>query len=442
MRKMNYKLLAAALVAIQISVTAMPMCAMACETEQAETAQEQTEMEMVEEITEMLEESAEKTEEPAAAEAKEEKAEEAAEEKVVEETKEAADEEAEPAEEKDAPAAEQQAEEEEEPVAEEVRQEEENSENPEQGKAFEQTVTVDRVKIKVTAEEGAFEEGAKLSVVRVPSTQLKQVENAVCDARAKDELVKSAYAFDIKVVGQDGKILKPADGKKVKVSFETEEAADAGLSAVVYHILSANNTITAKKLVTTMNRTAKAAEAQTEGFSYYVVEFVAKSAENNESAKTEEDPAAKTDTNSDADKAKTETNDDADKAKTETNDDADKTKTDVTPEETKSKNEEAVTPAAKDTTKTAVEKQEVKKETKTETKTESEVKKEKQDEKKTAVKDSKNKKTESKKTEKAKTNDKKSPKTGDTSDAIVWIAVSALAAGGILGLLFFRKKQI
>lgn len=429
MRKMNYKLLAAALVAIQISVTAMPMCAMACETEQAETAQEQTEM--VEEITEMLEESAEKTEEPAAAEAKEEKAEEAVEEKVVEETKEAADEEAEPAEEKDAPAAEQQAEEEEEPVAEEVRQDEENSENPEQGKAFEQTVTVDRVKIKVTAEEGAFEEGAKLSVVRVPSTQLKQVENAVCDARAKDELVKSAYAFDIKVVGQDGKILKPADGKKVKVSFETEEAADAGLSAVVYHILSANNTITAKKLATTMNRTAKAAEAQTDGFSYYVVEFVAKSAENNESAKTEEDPAAKTDTDGDADKAKTDTNGDADK-----------TKTDVTPEETKSKNEEAVTPAAKDTTKTAVEKQEVKKETKTETKTESEVKKEKQDEKKTAFKDSKNKKTESKKTEKAKTNDKKSPKTGDTSDAIVWIAVSALAAGGILGLLFFRKKQI
>lgn len=425
MRKMNYKLLAAALVAIQISVTAMPMCAMACETEQAETAQEQTEM--VEEITEMLEESAEKTEEPAAAEAKEEKADKAAEEKVVEETKEAADEAAEPAEEKDAPAAEQQAEEEEEPVAEELREEEENSENPEQGKAFEQTVTVDRVKIKVTAEEGAFEEGAKLSVVRVPSTQLKQVENAVCDARAKDELVKSAYAFDIKVVGQDGKILKPADGKKVKVSFETEEAADAGLSAVVYHILNANNTVTAKKLATTMNRTAKVAEAQTDGFSYYVVEFVAKSAENNESAKTEEDPAAKTDTNGDADKAKTETNDDADK-----------TKTDVTPEETKSKNEEAVTPAAKDTTKTAAEKQEVKKETKTE----SEVKKEKQDEKKTAVKDTKNKKTESKKTEKAKTNDKKSPKTGDTSDAIVWIAVSALAAGGILGLLFFRKKQI
>ena len=431
MRKMNYKLLAAALVAIQISVTAMPMCAMACETEQAETAQEQTEM--VEEIAEMLEVSGEKTEEPAAAEAKEEKADEAAEEKVVEETKEVADEEAEPAEEKDAPAAEQQAEEKEEPVAEEPEEEEEKSEKPEQGKAFEQTVTVDRVKIKVTAEEGAFEEGAKLTVVRVPSTQLKQVENAVCDARAKDELVKSAYAFDIKVVGQDGKVLKTADRKKVKVSFETEEAADAGLSAVVYHILSANNTITAKKLVTTMNRTAKAAEAQTEGFSYYVVEFVAKSAENNESAKTEEDPAAKTDTNGDADKAKTETNDDADK-----------TKTDVTPEETKNKNEETVTPAAKVATKTAAEKQEVKKETKTEseTKKESEVKKEKQDEKKTAAKDTKNRKTENKKTEKAKANTKKSPKTGDTSNAIFWIAMSALAAGGIMGLLFFRKKQI
>ena len=438
MRKMNCKLLAAALVAIQITAAAMPMCAMACETEQAETAQEQTEM--VEEITEMLEESAEKesaekTDEPAEAEVKEEKADEAIVEKTAEKTEEAADAEAEPeeeAEEKDAPAAEQQAEEEEQPAA-EVAEEEKNSENPEQGKAFEQTVTVDRVKIKVTAEEGAFEEGAKLSVVRVPSTQLKQVENAVCDARAKDELVKMAYAFDIKVLGQDGKILKPADGKKVKVSFETEEAADAGLSAVVYHILTADNTITAKKLVTTMNRTAKAAEAQTDGFSYYVVEFVAKTAENNESAKTEEDPAAKTDTNGDADKAKTETNDDADK-----------TKTDVAPEETKSKNEETVTPAAKDTAKTAAEKQEVKKETKTEseTKKESEVKKEKQDEKKTAAKDTKNKKTENKKTEKAKANTKKSPKTGDTSNAIFWIAMSALAAGGIMGLLFFRKKQI
>ena len=242
----------------------------------------------------------------------------------------------------------------------------------------------------MTAEEGAFEEGAKLSVVRVPSTQLKQVENAVCDARAKDELVKMAYAFDIKVLGQDGKILKPADGKKVKVSFETEEAADAGLNAVVYHILTADNTITAKKLVTTMNRTAKAAEAQTDGFSYYVVEFVAKTAENNESAKTEEDPAAK------------------------------------------------------DTAKTAAEKQEVKKETKTEseTKKESEVKKEKRDEKKTAAKDTKNKKTENKKTEKAKANTQKSPKTGDTSNAIFWIAMSTLAAGGIMGLLFFRKKQI
>ncbi|MBQ8052827.1 MAG: LPXTG cell wall anchor domain-containing protein [Lachnospiraceae bacterium] len=390
MRKMNCKLLAAALVAIQITAAAMPMCAMACETEQAETAQEQTEM--VEEITEMLEETAEKTEEPAEAEAKEEKADEAIAEKTAEETEEAADAEAEPAEEaeeKDAPAAEQQAEEEEQPAAEEA-EEEKNSENPEQGKAFEQTVTVDRVKIKVTAEEGAFEEGAKLSVVRVPSTQLKQVENAVCDARAKDELVKMAYAFDIKVLGQDGKILKPADGKKVKVSFETEEAADAGLNAVVYHILTADNTITAKKLVTTMNRTAKAAEAQTDGFSYYVVEFVAKTAENNESAKTEEDPAAK------------------------------------------------------DTAKTAAEKQEVKKETKTEseTKKESEVKKEKRDEKKTAAKDTKNKKTENKKTEKAKANTQKSPKTGDTSNAIFWIAMSTLAAGGIMGLLFFRKKQI
>ena len=61
---------------------------------------------------------------------------------------------------------------------------------------------------------------------------------------------------------------------------------------------------------------------------------------------------------------------------------------------------------------------------------------------KAAVQDTKNRKTENKKTEKAKANTKKSPKTGDTSNAIFWIAMSALAAGGIMGLLFFRKKQI
>ena len=390
MRKMNCKMLAAALVAVQIAVTAMPATAFAAENDQiqetVQAAQEQVEEpEEVVETETQKESAAEVTEEP----------------EETEKTTETAE-------------------------VTENKEETKASEKPAEGQAFDQTVTVDRVKVRVTAEEGAFEEGAKLSVVRVPSTQLKEVENAVADARAKDELVKSAYAFDVKVAGKDGSSLQPAAGKKVKVSFGTEEAADGSLGAVVYHIVGPKNNIKAQKLATTVNREAKAAEAQTTGLSYYVVEFVSKS----------------TDANTDANvPAKTEPTDDTDKtAKTETTEDTKTTgKTDPVPEDNNTKTE-TVTPAAKDTAKTGTETTAqtpaVKKETKTETKT-SEVKKEKKSEnkkKETAKKES------SKKKEKAKTNDKKSPKTGDTSNMVIWITTSLLAVGGIIVLLAFRRR--
>jgi LPXTG-motif cell wall-anchored protein len=238
--------------------------------------------------------------------------------------------------------------------------------------------------------------------------------------------VKSAYAFDVKVVGKDGSSLQPAAGKKVKVSFGTEEAADGSLGAVVYHIVGPKNSIKAQKLATTVNREAKAAEAQTTGLSFYVVEFVSK---NSTEANTDANTSAKTETNEGTNTT----------AKTETTEDTDKTKTNPVTEDKNTK-AETVTPAAKDTAKTNAETPAVKKETKTETKTKtSEVKKEKKSETKkteTVKKDKAN----SKKTEKAKTNSKKSPKTGDTSNMVIWITTSLLAVGGIVVLLLFRRR--
>ena len=407
-------MLAAALVAVQIAVTAMPATAFAAENDQIQETV-QAAQEQVEAPAEEPAPAKEAEEAPAETEASVEEPEEVVETETQKES--AAEVTEEPEEtEKTTETAE----------VTENKEETKASEKPAEGQAFDQTVTVDRVKVRVTAEEGAFEEGAKLSVVRVPSTQLKEVENAVADARAKDELVKSAYAFDVKVVGKDGSSLQPAAGKKVKVSFGTEEAADGSLGAVVYHIVGPKNNIKAQKLATTVNREAKAAEAQTTGLSYYVVEFVSKS----------------TDANTDANvPAKTEPTDDTDKtAKTETTEDTKTTgKTDPVPEDNNTKTE-TVTPAAKDTAKTGTETTAqtpaVKKETKTETKT-SEVKKEKKSEnkkKETAKKES------SKKKEKAKTNDKKSPKTGDTSNMVIWITTSLLAVGGIIVLLAFRRR--
>ena len=400
MRKMNCRILAAALVAVQIAVTAMPATALAAETDQVqEMVQEQAEETApVEGTPAVVAEAPAKEEEaaPAETEASVEEPEEAVEtetqnESAVEVTEELEETRTQETEKTTETAA-----------VTENKEETKASEKPAEGKSFDQTATVDRVKVRMTAEEGAFEEGAKLSVVRVPSTQLKEVENAVADARAKDELVKSAYAFDVKVVGKDGSSLQPTAGRKVKVSFETEEAADGSLGAVVYHIVGPKNNIKAQKLATTVNRTTKTAEAQTDGLSYYVVEFVSKSS---------------ADTNTDANvPAKTETTDDTDKtAKTETTEDTKTTgKTDPVPEA-----------AVKKETRTDNKKSEVKKEKKSENKKEETAKKEKKD---------------SKKTEKAKTNTSKSPKTGDTGNMVIWITTSLLAVGGIVVLLLFRRR--
>ena len=416
MRKMNCRILAATLLAVQIAVAAMPATALAAENDQVqETVQEQVEApsdtaETTEEAPVVVAEvPAEEPEEVAETQPQEESAVEVA--KETETTEETKTPETEAA-----------------TAATENKEEAKTSEKPEENQAFDQTVTVDNVKIKVTAEAGTFEEGAKLSAARVPSTQLKEVENAVADARAKDELVKSAYAFDVKIMSQDGRALQPAAGKKVKVSFATEEVVNNSLSAVVYHIVGPKDNIKAQKLATTINREAKAAEAQTTGLSYYVVEFISK---------------VSADENADPDKsAKTETTDDTDKtaktAKTETTEDTKTTgKTDPVPEDKNSKTE-TVTPAAKDTAKANTETPAVKKETKTDNK-KSEVKKEKKSENKKAETAKKEKK-DSKKTEKAKANTKKSPKTGDTSNMVIWITTSLLAVGGIVVLLLFRRR--
>lgn len=412
MRKLNCRILAATLLAVQIAVAAMPATALAAENDQVqETVQEQVEApsetaETTEAAPVEIEVPAEEPEEVAETQPQEESAVEVA--KETETTEETKTPETEAA-----------------TAATENKEEAKTSEKPEENQAFDQTVTVDNVKIKVTAESGAFEEGAKLSAARVPSTQLKEVENAVADARAKDELVKSAYAFDVKIMSQDGRALQPAAGKKVKVSFATEEAVNNSLSAVVYHIVGPKDNIKAQKLATTINREAKAAEAQTTGLSYYVVEFISK---------------VSADENADPDKsAKTETTDDTDKtAKTETTEDTKTTgKTDPVPEDKNSKTE-TVTPAAKDTAKANTETPAVKKETKTDNK-KSEVKKEKKSENKKAETAKKEKK-DSKKTEKAKANTKKSPKTGDTSNMVIWITTSLLAVGGIVVLLLFRRR--
>ena len=69
--------------------------------------------------------------------------------------------------------------------------------------AFGEYATINGVKIAVTADEGVFPQGAELSIKRAGYADKKQAEEALEDARDKDQNVAKSYTFDIKVLDKD-----------------------------------------------------------------------------------------------------------------------------------------------------------------------------------------------------------------------------------------------
>ena len=135
-------------------------------------------------------------------------------------------------------------------------------------KPFAWKKTVGDVVVSVKAEAGAFPIGATLWVERV---EAPHVDAAVDEAREGDRNVAVSYTFDIKILDAFGNELQPAEGKKVKVSFSLAEVANRNLETQVYHIEEQGSELTASALeVETAGETAT---VETDGFSYYTVEF-------------------------------------------------------------------------------------------------------------------------------------------------------------------------
>ena len=92
-----------------------------------------------------------------------------------------------------------------------------------QDPAFDESKTIDGIKITVKAEEGAFPSGSTLSVRKVTAAEEKKAEAAVESERDENANVATSYTFDIKVLDKDGNEIQPAEGKKVEVLFKAEE---------------------------------------------------------------------------------------------------------------------------------------------------------------------------------------------------------------------------
>lgn len=137
--------------------------------------------------------------------------------------------------------------------------------------AFSGEAKLDGVIVAVKAAEGIFPEGAKLSVEKVSNENQKKVDSAVDAARDDDLNVASVYSFDVKVFDKNGKEVQPSDKKKVDISFKLDEADDANLDATIYHLEDTKSGLKAEELKTKTDKDVVSAE--TDGFSYYTVEF-------------------------------------------------------------------------------------------------------------------------------------------------------------------------
>ena len=147
----------------------------------------------------------------------------------------------------------------------------EDAAQPDTMPAFSDSKTIDGVKVKVEAAEGTFPEGAVLDAAKVVKADKKAVEKAVEKTRDDNVNVAVSYTFDIKLLDKDGKEIQPADGKKVNISFETDEISDKNLTTDVYHISDEKGSLSAEALKITEK--GDTVTAQTDGFSYYTVEF-------------------------------------------------------------------------------------------------------------------------------------------------------------------------
>ena len=137
--------------------------------------------------------------------------------------------------------------------------------------AFSQSQSVDGVRVTVTASEGAFPEGATLSVNKATDSEKEQINQAVEAVRDDSVSVAEAYTFDIKVLDENGTELQPANGQTVNVSFAMDEVSNQNLSTDIYHIPEGNGSLVAEELST--SESGNTVTAVSDGFSYYTVEF-------------------------------------------------------------------------------------------------------------------------------------------------------------------------
>ena len=147
----------------------------------------------------------------------------------------------------------------------EVDEEEDKKKAP-----FHQTSSIDDVSITVDADPGVIPSGTTLNVKKVSKSDY--IEKAVSEARDDDRNVAASYTLDISLTDEAGNEIEPdISAGNVRVTLDCDLIANKNLEPVVYHIPDEVDPVAEKLDVIDSDSTSVTVE--TDGFSYYTVEF-------------------------------------------------------------------------------------------------------------------------------------------------------------------------
>ena len=135
---------------------------------------------------------------------------------------------------------------------------------------FHESVTVDGIRVTVSAPAGVFPAGSTLQVLRVSGSLEDLAEAAVRERMSSAEEIAASWSFDITVLSPEGEELQPADRQAVSISFAFAEASDPNLKTDIYHMKESGQGALDAELLDTHTEEGSVSGTTT-GFSIYTL---------------------------------------------------------------------------------------------------------------------------------------------------------------------------
>ncbi len=135
---------------------------------------------------------------------------------------------------------------------------------------FHESVTVDGIRVTVSAPAGVFPAGSTLQVLRVSGSLEDLAEAAVRERMSSAEEIAASWSFDITVLSPEGEELQPANRQAVSISFAFAEASDPNLKTDIYHMKESGQGALDAELLDTHTEEGSVSGTTT-GFSIYTL---------------------------------------------------------------------------------------------------------------------------------------------------------------------------